>query len=501
MEDAVEPGEEASQQTLGLCLGLEQQGAERGAEGERVEGGEENRDRDGDGELLVEATGDAGNEGRGNEDRGEDERDGDDRAGHLLHGSVGRVNRGHALFDVVLDGFDDDDGVIDDQADGEHQAEERKRVDGEPEQREDHEGADERDRHGEQGDERGAPSLQEDVDDQDDEGQRDEERDEDLVNAGVDGRGGVERDVIRHVRREGLGELVHPRANIFCRLNGVGAGELIDSHDGRRLAFKAAIEVVGLCAELDAGDVPEVEDRAVGVGAQDDVAELLRGDEASLGADGVGELLTSGDRLAADLAGWVYGVLRLQGSADLRDGDAELGELVGLDPDAQGVLAGAEDLDAGDALDAGDFVDQVDVRVVGEEGAVVGGVRRRDGQQHQRRGEGLVHGEAGDGDLGGQLALRLVDAQLRENLVGVGVGRHIEVDGQLGKAVAGVGRLHVVHVVDAVHLLLDRRGDGLFERLGVGTGVGGLDKNLGRHDVGELRRGQAQHARPVRQSP
>ena len=77
-------------------------------------------------------------------------------------------------------------------------------------------------------------------------------------------------------------------------------------------------------------------------------------------------------------------------------------------------------------------VDQVDVGVVGEEGAVVGGVRRRDGQQHQRRGQGLVHGEAGYADLSGQLALGLVDAQLREDLVGVGVGRDIEVDGQLG---------------------------------------------------------------------
>ena len=79
------------------------------------------------------------------------------------------------------------------------------------------------------------------------------------------------------------------------------------------------------------------------------------GDEAALCADGVGKLLAAGDGLAADLARWVYGVLRLQSGADLRNGDAELGELVGLDPDAQSILAGAEDLDAGDALDARDL--------------------------------------------------------------------------------------------------------------------------------------------------
>jgi len=37
------------------------------------------------------------------------------------------------IFDVALDGFDDDDGVIDDEADGQNQAEQRERVDGKAE--------------------------------------------------------------------------------------------------------------------------------------------------------------------------------------------------------------------------------------------------------------------------------------------------------------------------------------------------------------------------------
>ena len=43
----------------------------------------------------------------------------------------------HALFDVALDRFDDDDGVVNDQADGQHEAEQRKRIDGKAEQRKD----------------------------------------------------------------------------------------------------------------------------------------------------------------------------------------------------------------------------------------------------------------------------------------------------------------------------------------------------------------------------
>ena len=56
-----------------------------------------------------------------------------------------------------------------------------------------------------------------------------------------------------------------------------------------------------------------------------------------------------GDRLAADLAGGVDGVLRLDRGDDLRNGDAELRQLVGLHPEAHGVLAGAENLHAADA--------------------------------------------------------------------------------------------------------------------------------------------------------
>ena len=140
-------------------------------------------------------------------------------AGHLLH----RLERGvlgrQPVLDVMLDRLDDDDGVVDDEADGEHQAEERERVDGEAEQREDREGADQRHRHGEQRDQRGAPALQEDEDDDDDEDQRLEQRLDDLPDALAHGQGGVERDDVVEVGREALLGLLHQRlgAAAWCR--------------------------------------------------------------------------------------------------------------------------------------------------------------------------------------------------------------------------------------------------------------------------------------------
>ena len=104
--------------------GLEQQRRERGRKSERVEGRNQHRDRNGYGELLIQPAGDTGNEGRRNEHRGKNQRDSHDRAADFFHGLYGCGLGVHAFVDVVLDSFHNDDGVVDDQADGEHQTEE-----------------------------------------------------------------------------------------------------------------------------------------------------------------------------------------------------------------------------------------------------------------------------------------------------------------------------------------------------------------------------------------
>ena len=59
--------------------------------------------------------------------------DGDHRPGHLLHRLDGRLARRQAVLDVMLDRLDDDDGVVDHDADGQHQAEQRQVVQAEAE--------------------------------------------------------------------------------------------------------------------------------------------------------------------------------------------------------------------------------------------------------------------------------------------------------------------------------------------------------------------------------
>lgn len=142
-ENAVEPSEKFSERAASRLLGPQKQRAERRAQGECVEGGENYRDSDGDGKLLVKATGDAGDERGRYKYGGENQGDGDNRAGDFLHRSYGRVVGSHTALDVVLARFNHNDGVVNDEADGENESEERECVDGEAEDGEDDEGADE----------------------------------------------------------------------------------------------------------------------------------------------------------------------------------------------------------------------------------------------------------------------------------------------------------------------------------------------------------------------
>ena len=82
--------------------------------------------------CLIELPGNTGNERRGNEHGSQNQGDRNDRPGYLLHRHDGRIVRGHALFNVMFNGFHYDDGVVHHQSDGQHQAEQGKCIDENP---------------------------------------------------------------------------------------------------------------------------------------------------------------------------------------------------------------------------------------------------------------------------------------------------------------------------------------------------------------------------------
>jgi hypothetical protein len=119
-------------------------------------------------ELPIKLARQAAQKGHGNENRAEREHDCDHRSADLLHredrGGAGRFVFGpHDALDV----FENQDGVVDDDAEGKHQPEQCQEIDREPQEIHPGESADEGDRNRHDGNQRGAPALQEDEDDRD----------------------------------------------------------------------------------------------------------------------------------------------------------------------------------------------------------------------------------------------------------------------------------------------------------------------------------------------
>ena len=149
-------------------------GGERRAERDRENHRQGHRGDDRRRELAVDDAGRAAEEHHRQEYGGKHQRDGDERHLDLLHRDDRRFLDGQLglLVEDAFDILDHDDGIVDEQADREHEPEQSQRVDREAEDVEHPEGAEQHDRDGNSGDQRGAPALQEDEHDEDDEGHR-----------------------------------------------------------------------------------------------------------------------------------------------------------------------------------------------------------------------------------------------------------------------------------------------------------------------------------------
>ena len=128
-------------------------------------------------------------------------------------------------------------------------------------------------------------------------------------------------------------------------------------------------------AKFDASNVPEPYGRAVGIEAHHDVAEFFGRDQSPLRAHGVGKLLPLRRRLPTNLARRVHCVLLLDGILQVSHRQAELGDLIGLDPDPHRVVGRAPGLHVPDARNPLEGVVNIDRRVIAQEVAIVGAVR------------------------------------------------------------------------------------------------------------------------------
>ena len=413
---------------LGLAR-LEEESGESGAESERVERGDDGGDGDGEGKLFVELAGETDDEGGGNEDGGEDESDSDDGAADFGHSTLGGDVRLVAEFDVALDVFDYDDGVVYDDTYGENETEEREGVQREAERQHDGKRADERNGESEKRNDGSAPGLEENEDDKNNEDERFNEGVADSANGFANEDGGIVGDGVVDTLGEGFFEALHGLANLERGFEGVGAGTLGDGKSGGRFVVEKAAQGVRAGAEFDATDIADTGDLAVFGSANDDVGEFVFGGETALGVD---EELKGGAVIArgrsTEYSGSDLNILLANGIDDIGGGEIVRGELIGVEPHTHAEIAGAEDLYVANTGKAVEFVLHLENGEVGEIESVVTTIGRNEVNDHEEVGRSFFGGYAETLNFLRKAWERLRDAILDLDLSFVEVGAQAERD-------------------------------------------------------------------------
>ena len=319
--------------------------------------------------------GQAADEGERHEHCDQHQRDGDDRAGDFAHRLVGRFARRKAVLDVALDVLHHDDGVIDDDADGEHEPEQGERIDGEAEQIQHREGADGRYRNGQQRDDRRAPCLQK----QDDHDNHERDGFQQRVDHGFDRSTHELRrivdDRIFHALRHVLLQLGQGGADVVRDRQGVGIRRLEDTDRDRGLVVEQRAQPIVGSAEFDAGDVAQPRDLAARAGFHDNVAELLFGLQTPLGIKRELKIDTLKARRGTDEAAGRLHVLAADLAHHIARRQATLGDLLRIEPDPHRIIAPAEQLHLPDAVEPRQSILDVEHRVIAQIVHVVAVVR------------------------------------------------------------------------------------------------------------------------------
>ncbi|MNQ63970.1 hypothetical protein D3C85_783720 [compost metagenome] len=474
-----------------LTLGdrLEQGRAQRRGQGQ----GEERREQDRGGhrqrELLVDHAHRALHERHRDKHRHQHQGDADDGPGDLAHGFarslLGRqALGGHDPLDVLHH----DDGVVHQDADGQHHAEHGQHVDRETQRQHGGEGAHQCHRHHQGRDQRIADVLQEQEHHREHQHHGFAEGHHHLGDRDFDERRGVVRDLVFHAGREVARQLVHFLAHQGCGVQRVGTGCQLYADRGRRFAIKAGGELVFLAADLDPRHIAHPHGGAVGVGPQDNVSELFGRRQLTLDQDGGGDFLGGTGRQVADAAGRDLGVLRDNRGVDVGRGQVETDQFPRVEPNTHRPL-GAVQRGLADAVQALDLVHHVTRQVITERHVVELAVAGGESDQQQEAGRDLLDRQTLLDHRLRQARLHRLEAVLHIDLGHFRVGAGLEGGGDGGAAEAALG-FEIQQVIGAVEFLFDQADHAFIDRLRRGAGVYRVNLDLRRCDVGVLRHRQ-----------
>ena len=375
LEPVIEFHEETAEDTLVILrfMFLE----DHGTESRRQRQGDESRqghgNRNSQGELLIQNTRHAAEERNRYEHGCQNKGNSHNRALYLVHGPLRRIDWLEAFLHVLLDILDDDDGIIDDQADGQHHCKECQRIDGEVQHNERSQCTDQGYWHSQQRNDCSPPVLQEQEDNQHNQCQCFEERLHNFLDGSIDIVRTIED--LRHLQVwwQIWFCLLQDLLDALNRLHGICIIGQVDTKTNGRIAIKLRDNRVRFLPGLDTGHVLQTNELAIR-GFQDDIAELLRCHQTTGYLARVLSFLTICHWHSTNGTCRCLDILLFERARDIRHGELELSELIRVQPDTHRIIR-AEDLNITDTSNTLDLIQDVDIGIVLHERTVIRAIR------------------------------------------------------------------------------------------------------------------------------
>jgi hypothetical protein len=166
--------------------------------------------------------------------------------------------------------------------------------------------------------------------------------------------------------------------------------------------------------------------------------------------------------------------------------EAQIGQLAGVEPDAHGIRARAEEEHLANAGNPSQHIADVEVGIVAEEHVIITTIGRDQIDRQRKVGGLLGDADALLDDFRRQLRQGVLSAILHVLSGEVEIIADLEGHGDAcTAAVAAAGR-HIQHALYPVDLLLERGSDCALDDLGTGARVEGADLDGGGGDRREL---------------
>ena len=382
----------------------------------------------------------------------------------------------------ALDVFDDDNRIVDQEADRQHHGEHGQDIDGKAKGVQHGKGPQQYHRHGECWNDRRAEVLQKEVHHQEHQPHGLEQRMYHRTDRGADRRRSVVG--INHLdarRQEGL-KFGDGRAHGFHRFKLVGPRCKPQGNRGRRLAHIVAGNREIACAQADLGHVFQAHLRTVFLYFQQNLAEFLGRLEARLAQYGGGKLHARPGRQPPQLSGGNLHVLRTDGIDHILWHQLEAVEPGRIEPDTHRVGI-TEENEVANTPGTRHRVLQVGSHVVGKVVIAHGTIFGNHTDDEHEVGLILRHTDTLLLNFDRQGRHGQLEFVLYLHLGDIGIRSLLEGDDQHHAAVGVTFRGDVTQAVETVHFLFDDLRDGILHRLRRCARINRHDQHGGRCDI------------------